>query len=89
MASTQAALLDALWPVLRPGGRLLYATCSVFKAEGVHQIDAFLQRAPDAIERPSPGYLLPVADNPKQGSEGPSRPSTDGFYYALLEKRSS
>ncbi|WP_353092186.1 16S rRNA (cytosine(967)-C(5))-methyltransferase RsmB [Methylibium sp.] len=89
LASTQAGLLDALWPVLRPGGRLLYATCSVFKAEGVQQIDAFLQRAPDAIERPSPGYLLPVADNPDQGSEGPPQPSTDGFYYALLDKRSS
>ncbi|MBN9204938.1 16S rRNA (cytosine(967)-C(5))-methyltransferase RsmB [Methylibium petroleiphilum] len=89
LASTQAALLDALWPLLRPGGRLLYATCSVFKAEGVYQIDAFLQRAPDAIEQPSPGYLLPVVDNPEQVSERPLRPSTDGFYYALLEKRSS
>nr|WP_310732194.1 hypothetical protein [Methylibium sp. T29-B] len=46
LASTQAALLDALWPLLRPGGRLLYATCSVFKAEGAHQIDAFCNAHP-------------------------------------------
>jgi 16S rRNA (cytosine967-C5)-methyltransferase len=44
LARLQAAMLDALWPLLKPGGRLLYATCSLFKAEGTHQIDAFLQR---------------------------------------------
>ena len=44
LAATQARLLDALWPLLAPGGRLLYCTCSVFRAEGQAQIDAFLQR---------------------------------------------
>ena len=44
LAAIQARLLDALWPLLAPGGRLLYCTCSVFKAEGQEQIDAFLQR---------------------------------------------
>jgi 16S rRNA (cytosine967-C5)-methyltransferase len=79
LARTQAALLDALWPLLRPGGRLVYAVCSVFRAEGDRQIDAFLQRTPDARTLPSPGYLLPLADNPAQ-------PVTDGFFYALLER---
>jgi 16S rRNA (cytosine967-C5)-methyltransferase len=84
LAQVQAQMLDALWPLLRPGGRLLYATCSVFKAEGAEQIDAFLQRQPDArraAHPASPGHLLPLPDNGPQGGV-----SMDGFYYALLEK---
>lgn len=85
LAATQAALLDALWPLLAPGGRLLYATCSVFPAEGSAQIDAFLQRTPGARLRPSPGHLLPLPDNPEQPPPSP-RPVVDGFFYALLER---
>jgi len=80
----QAELLDALWPLLKPGGRLVYATCSVFKDEGVHQIDAFLQRRPEALQIEVPGFtghLLPLPDN---GDHGPS--AFDGFFYALLSK---
>ena len=89
LAQTQARLLDALWPLLKPGGRLLYCTCSVFKAEGQHGIDAFLQRQPGAklaTSPPSPGHLLPLPDN---GSEHPPlahQAAGDGFYYALIEK---
>jgi 16S rRNA (cytosine967-C5)-methyltransferase len=82
LVQTQARLLDALWPLLRPGGRLLYATCSVFLSEGQHQIDAFLQRQPTAqrvVAPASPGHTLPLPDNA-------SGPSPDGFFYALLEK---
>jgi 16S rRNA (cytosine967-C5)-methyltransferase len=85
LARLQAELLDALWPLLMPGGRLLYATCSIFKAEGQAQIDAFLQRlGPDAarLDPASPGHLLPLPDN---GLAGPV-PSADGFFYALLHK---
>ena len=85
LARLQAELLDTLWPLLAPGGRLLYATCSVFKAEGQTQIDAFLQRlGPDKarLDPASPGHLLPLPDN---GSTG-SMPSADGFFYALLHK---
>ena len=88
LARIQAELLDALWPLLKPGGRMVYATCSVFKAEGSHQIDAFLQRQGDmqALDVPGvTGHLLPLADNdPTAGSAGPS--VLDGFYYALLLK---
>jgi 16S rRNA (cytosine967-C5)-methyltransferase len=87
LARVQAALLDALWPLLAPGGRLLYAVCSVFKAEGQAQIDAFLQRAAPGSARAdpaAPGHLLPLPDN---GSAGlPS--ASDGFFYALLHKTS-
>ena len=95
----QAELLDALWPTLKPGGWLLYATCSVFRAEGQHQIDAFLQRRGASgahLDGRSPGHLLPLPDN---GSTGPSSPGSgagmgshgvaDGFYYALLRKESA
>jgi 16S rRNA (cytosine967-C5)-methyltransferase len=89
LAATQARLLDGLWPVLKPGGRLLYATCSVFKAEGQAQIDAFLQRRADAApapEPPSPGHLLPLADNHGTLPEPHSSRAADGFFLALLEK---
>lgn len=87
LAREQARLLQALWPLLTPGGRLLYCTCSVFRAEGDDQIAAFLARNSDARLLPSPGHLLPgggtgtgaVADNP-------ARDDHDGFFYALLEK---
>jgi 16S rRNA (cytosine967-C5)-methyltransferase len=87
LAKTQTALLKALWPLLVPGGRLLYCTCSVFKAEGDETVQAFLQSNTNALLHPSPGHLipgqvsigLPVEDNPLG--------EHDGFYYALLEKR--
>ncbi len=85
----QAQLLDALWPLLAPGGRLLYATCSVFKAEGSHQIDAFLQRlGPGAarLDPASPGHMLTSRDNAAQSPTGGSPPGHDGFFYALLHK---
>ena len=47
-ARTQGRLLDALWPTLRPGGRLVYASCSVLARENDRRIDAFLERTPDA-----------------------------------------
>jgi len=89
LAAVQAALLDALWPLLAPGGRLLFATCSVFRAEGQQQIDAFLQRlGPGAARlRPeSPGHLLPLADNARQGGADEAVAMNDGFFYALLDK---
>ena len=84
LAAVQRALLEALWPLLAPGGRLVYATCSIFKAEGQQQIDAFLQR--HAPEQPrwaarSPGHLLGVPDNPANAAA-----TGDGFFYAVIHK---
>lgn len=72
LVHTQAVILDTLWSLLKPGGRLLYATCSVFVEENSAQIDAFLVRQPDA-QRVLEEQWLP-------------RDSNDGFYYALLQK---
>lgn len=80
LATIQRELLDVLWPLLKPGGRLLYCTCSVFKAEGEQQIDGFLQRHPDGRRLSAPGHALPVPDN------GDDAVPHDGFYYALLHK---
>ncbi|MBE0474805.1 16S rRNA (cytosine(967)-C(5))-methyltransferase RsmB [Rhodoferax sp.] len=86
LAKQQARLLAVLWPLLKPGGRLLYATCSVFRAEGQDQIEAFLGNNNNATLLPSPGHLLPgqVAQWPGV-DDNPNR-EHDGFYYALLEK---
>ncbi|HWH84802.1 MAG TPA: 16S rRNA (cytosine(967)-C(5))-methyltransferase RsmB, partial [Burkholderiaceae bacterium] len=90
LAAAQARLLDALWPLLAPGGRLLYCTCSVFRAEGQDQIDAFLQRQPGAAlaaAPPSPGHLLPLPDNRDEPAAPDLRATAaDGFFYALLER---
>lgn len=74
----QYEILNALWQTLAPGGKLLYATCSVFAEENENQIKAFLTERADArrLELPkelNKGQLLPNDCN-------------DGFFYALLEK---
>jgi 16S rRNA (cytosine967-C5)-methyltransferase len=89
LAASQARLLEALWPLLAPGGRLLYCTCSVFKAEGATVIDAFLQRhveAGMAADPPSPGHLLPLPDNADEVPMHDSSAAADGFFYALIAK---
>ncbi len=79
-AAQQGRILDALWRCLARGGKLLYATCSVFEEENGHVVDGFLARHPDAEPAPLPGtgsareQLLPDE-------------SHDGFFYALLHKR--
>ncbi|MEO8923747.1 MAG: 16S rRNA (cytosine(967)-C(5))-methyltransferase RsmB [Caldimonas sp.] len=89
LVATQAHLLDALWPLLAPGGRLLYCTCSLFKVEGEAQIDAFLQRQGDAViaaSPPSAGHLLPLPDNRQAPPAPASSAAADGFFLMLIEK---
>ena len=88
LARTQDALLDALWPLLRPGGHLLYCTCSVFRIEGQERIDAFLQRTPGARALPAPGHLRPVVEYLEPTTPPSGRGLGDGFFYALLSKPS-
>jgi hypothetical protein len=71
-----------------PGGRLLYATCSVFKAEGEHQIDAFLQRQtarPAGWTRPRPATCCPCPTMARAAG-GARAIAADGFFYALLTR---
>jgi 16S rRNA (cytosine967-C5)-methyltransferase len=78
----QARLLDALWPKLKPGGQMVYVTCSIFESENQHQVDNFLGRHSDAQSLPAPGLMLPFA---KQEEDG-IWVGQDGFFYARFEK---
>ncbi len=87
LAQVQARLLAVLWPLLRPGGRLLYCTCSVFRAEGEVQAQTFLAHNKDAVLRPGPGHLVPRTETKGNAVPDNLKGDHDGFYYALLEKR--
>ena len=86
LSQVQTQLLKTLWPLLKPGGRLLYCTCSVFKLEGEMPVKAFLQHNTDARLLPSVGHLRPQ-NHAVEASLADNLPGDhDGFYYALLEK---
>ncbi|MDZ4097182.1 MAG: 16S rRNA (cytosine(967)-C(5))-methyltransferase RsmB, partial [Methylophilaceae bacterium] len=76
-ATQQAQILSSLWQLLAKGGKLLYATCSIFHEENQRQIDRFLEQHKDATQikltHPKNGQLIPCAEH-------------DGFFYALLQK---
>ena len=86
LVAVQKALLEALWPLLKPGGRLVYATCSVFKAEGQEQVQAFLSRHSNARLLPSPGHLLPGRASASEQFNDNAPGEHDGFYYARIDK---
>ena len=89
LAATQARLLERLWPLLRPGGTLMYVTCSIFAAENEAIVEAFLAETPDA----APSRVLPnnnIRVLMRERGPGfqllPGTRDMDGFFYAALEK---
>ncbi len=85
LSKLQLAILNALWPTLKSGGRLLYATCSSLKQENEQTIASFLEKADDAIEIKIKSLWGVSALHGKQLF--PTVDGHDGFYYCLLEKR--
>ena len=85
----QLNLLEALWPQLKVGGRLVYATCSVFLEEGEQQAQSFSERHPDATRLDAPGHLLPQRAELESEHEMSHnvRMAYDGFFYAIFQKR--
>jgi 16S rRNA (cytosine967-C5)-methyltransferase len=82
-AQQQCRILDALWRLLGSGGKLLYATCSVFREENQLQVIRFLERHSDAQQ-----LELPAVESHLRGGDGQILPDErhDGFFYALLQK---
>jgi 16S rRNA (cytosine967-C5)-methyltransferase len=89
LATLQARLLDGLWPLLEPAGRLLYVVCSVFPEEGLRQAERFVAHHADARPLDLPGVgeaqlLLPPAQGAVWSGGLPS--VHDGFFFAMFEK---
>ncbi|GAB3370424.1 16S rRNA (cytosine(967)-C(5))-methyltransferase RsmB [Spongiibacter taiwanensis] len=85
LSNLQLDLLEAMWKCLKPGGQLLYATCSVLPEENSDNVQRFLQRHPDA-------ELLPIEATwgiPQAAGRQllPSAEGADGFFYARLGRR--
>ena len=84
LVDTQAKLLDAAWPLLAAGGVLLYATCSILRAENAAQVDAFLARTPGARLEPLDDAF--GRDTGSGHQRLPGDDGMDGFFYARLSK---
>ncbi|HEV7268790.1 MAG TPA: RsmB/NOP family class I SAM-dependent RNA methyltransferase [Falsiroseomonas sp.] len=93
LSAKQSVILDDASDLVRPGGRLVYATCSLLPEEDEMQIEHFLGRHPDFVVRPVPGLwaeLRPGVPPPGEGpflSLSPAGHGTDGFFAAVLERR--
>jgi len=87
LAAIQKNLLKTLWPLLRPGGRMLYVTCSVFRQEGELQVKTFVEHNTDCTLHPCLGHLRPQNSQTPVALVDNLAGDHDGFYYALLEKR--
>lgn len=86
LAALQRKMLQALWPVLKAGGRMVYCTCSVFRNEGEAQVQTFLAHNTDAVLLPSPGHLIPQIGTKAERLPDNQSGDHDGFFYALLQK---
>jgi 16S rRNA (cytosine967-C5)-methyltransferase len=101
LVQQQRRILDALWPLLAPGGELLYVTCSIFPEEGEEQACWFERAHEDAVRLDAPGQLMPICLGAAAELSAPLSTGTragqlertgadldhDGFFYARFQKR--
>jgi 16S rRNA (cytosine967-C5)-methyltransferase len=86
LRQTQQRLLDMWAPRVRPGGVLVYATCSLLEVENAMQVDAFLERHPEFTREAPEGFTGPV-DAKGDLRTAPHTEGCDGFYAARLRRR--
>ena len=89
LAALQRSLLDSVWPLLAPGGRLLYVTCSVLAAENDEVLRPFIEATTDAREDDAlqNNNIRDLMQRKACGFQVlPGTAAMDGFYYACLEK---
>jgi 16S rRNA (cytosine967-C5)-methyltransferase len=84
LAELQSRILSKVWQLLKPGGILLYATCSLLPQENEQQIEHFLAGRDDARERPIEATWGHACEYGRQTL--PGEDSMDGFYYAVLQR---
>ena len=84
LADLQARLLDAAWHVVRQGGCLVYATCSLLRRENADQLDAFLARHSDAAQDMLEDSWGHADGHGRQRLPGEQQ--MDGFFYAVVRK---
>ena len=87
LAALQARMLDAAWRVLRPGGLLVYTTCSILRVENALQVETFFRRHADA--EPVPAAQAWGLRDSAGAQRFPGEAMMDGFFYAGLRKRAS
>ena len=85
LTALQSRLLDAAWTMLKPGGTLLYATCSILPQENSTQVAAFIARTPDARLEPLDARF--GRDTGHGHQRLPGEDDMDGFFYARVRKR--
>jgi len=94
----QAAVLDRAAPLVKPGGRIAYVTCSVLAEENGDQVQGFLARHPDFAPLPAAELLAPLGERALifrravlLSAEGlqmtPRRTATDAFYVSVLVRK--
>lgn len=87
LLATQASILDAAAGLLKPGGRLVYSTCTIHPAENQQQIQAFLQRHPEfTLASPSPAMPQGMRCTPYGMLSIPTETGMDGFFICAMQK---
>lgn len=87
LLATQASILDAAAGLLKPGGRLVYSTCTIHPAENQQQIQAFLERHPEfTLASPSPAMPQGMRCTPYGMLSIPTETGMDGFFICAMQK---